>query len=115
MKLLIGSPTWISWDSHLAIPVSLEIAVASSSARAPSASPIRLRNLARSSTDVLDQVPNAALAAATARSTSAAVPAGTVAITSSETESTTSIVSVESDGVQAPSMYSLSKVVMLPS
>ena len=38
-----------------------------------------------------------------------------VAITSSVTESMTSIVSVESDGVHAPSMYSLSNVVMRPT
>ena len=91
MKLLIGSPTWTSWDSHLAIPVSLEIVVAISSVRAPRASPMRLRYLARSSAGVADHASKAALAAATARSTSAAVPAGIVAITSSVTESMTSM------------------------
>ena len=65
---------------------------------------MRLRYLARSSTGVADHVSKAPLAAVTARSTSAAVPAGIVAITSSEIESITSIVSVESDAVQAPSM-----------
>ena len=108
---MIGSPTWTSWDSHLAIPVSLEIVVAISSIRAARASPIRLRYLARSSAGVLDHVSKAALAAATAPSTSAAVPAGTVAITSSVTESMTSMVSDDSGDVQAPLMYSLSKVV----
>ena len=54
LKLFIGRPTWISCDSHFAMPVSFEIAVASSSMRAPSASPIRVRYLARSSTGVDD-------------------------------------------------------------
>jgi hypothetical protein len=115
LKLLIGRPTWTICDSHLAMPVSLEIVVASSSIRAPRASPMRERYLARSSTGVCDHDSNAALAALTARSTSAAVPAGIVAITSSVTESMTSMVSDESDGVNAPSMYSLSNVVMVAS
>ena len=38
-----------------------------------------------------------------------------MAITSSVTESMTSMVSDESDGVNAPSMYSLSNVVMVAS
>ena len=63
LKLLIGRPTWTICDSHLAMPVSLEIVVASSSMRAPRASPMRDRYLARSSTGVCDQVSNAALAA----------------------------------------------------
>ncbi len=100
----MGRPTWTICDSHLAMPVSLEIVVASSSMRAPRASPMRDRYLARSSTGVCDQDSNAAFAALTARSTSAAVPAGIVAITSSVTESMTSMVSDESDGVNAPSM-----------
>ena len=114
LKLLIGRPTWTSWDSHLAIPVSLEMVVAISSVRAPRASPIRLRYLARSSGDVAAQSGNAALAAATARSTSEAEPEGIVAITSSVTESMTSSVPAPSEAVQAPSMYSLSNVVIVP-
>ncbi len=86
------------------MPVSLEMAVAISSMRAPSASPMRVRYLARSSTGVVDQPSKAAFAAATAASTSAAVPAGMVAITSSVTESITSIVSVEPGATHAPSM-----------
>jgi hypothetical protein len=113
LKLLIGSPTCTICDSHLAMPVSFEIVVASSSIRAPRASPMRVRYLARSSTGVVDQVLNAARAACTARSTSAAVPDGIVAMTPSVTESMTSMVSVESDGVHAPSMYSFSNVVMV--
>ena len=104
LKLLIGSPTCTSCDSHLAMPVSLEMVVAISSMRAPRASPMRLRYLARSSTGVVDHVSKAARAAATARSTSPAVPAGIVAMTSSRHESITSMVSEESEGVQDPSM-----------
>ena len=74
--------------------------MAISSIRAPSASPMRVRYLARSSAGVADHAGNAALAAATAASTSAAVPAGIVAMTSSVTESITSIVSVEPGAAQ---------------
>src|SRR5262245_10693044 len=107
LKLLIGKPTWTSWESHLAMPVSLEMAVASSSMRAPSASPILVKYFARSSTGVDDQARNAALAAATAASTSSAVPAGMVAIICSFVESITSIVCDEVELVQVPLMYNL--------
>ena len=50
------------------------------------------------------QVSNAALAAATARSTSSAVPAGIVAMISSVEGFSTSMVSVPVDGTHAPSM-----------
>jgi len=54
--------------------------------------------------DVCDQLGNAALAAATALSTSAAVASGIVPITSSVLELMTSMVSVPVDGIHAPSM-----------
>ena len=104
LKLLMGKPTCTICDSHLAMPVSFEIAVAISSMRAPSASPMRVRYLARSSRGVLAHDSNAAAAACTAASTSAAVPDGMVAITPSVTESMTSMVSVEVDATHAPLM-----------
>jgi len=103
-KLLIGRPTCTICDSHLTMPVSLEMAVAISSMRAPSASPMRVMYLARSSTGVVDHVSNASLAARTAASTSAAVPEGMLAITSSVTESMTSIVSLLLEATQPPLM-----------
>ena len=78
--------------------------MAISSILAPSASPMRLTNLARSSIDVEDHDSNAALAAATAASTSVAVPAGIVAMTSSVIESNTCSVSLELGATQAPLM-----------
>ena len=60
--------------------------------------------LPRSSLDVAPQVSKAALAAATARSTSAAVPAGTEAMTSSVEGFSTSMVSEPVDGTHEPSM-----------
>jgi hypothetical protein len=86
------------------MPVSRLMTVAISSTRAPSASPMRVRNLPRSSTDVVDHASNACRAAFTAWSTSAAVPAGIVAITSSLTESMTSIVPEPADATQLPPM-----------
>ena len=58
----------------------------------------------RSSSGVADQAGKAALAAATARSTSSVVPSGTVPMTSSVVESMTSIDPEPVDGTQAPSM-----------
>ena len=65
---------------------------------------MRVRYLPRSSTEVCDHAGNAALAAATALSTSSAVPSGIVPITSSVVELMTSIVPVPVDGTHAPSM-----------
>ena len=67
-------------------------------------SAMRVRYLARSSTDVCDHAGNAALAALTARSTSFASPAGIVAMTSSVVELMTSSVSLPEGSTQAPSM-----------
>ena len=58
----------------------------------------------RSATGMADQAGKAALAAATARSTSSVVPSGTVPMTSSVVESITSMVPEPVDGTQAPSM-----------
>ncbi len=58
----------------------------------------------RSSTGRADHAGKAALAAATARSTSSVVPSGTVPMTSSVVESITSIEPEPVDGTQAPSM-----------
>ena len=93
LKELIGSPTWTSWLSILVMPVSLEITVAISSMRPASASPIRLMYFARSSRGRPDHDSKAAHAARVASATSAAVPAGMVAMTCSVTESKTEMVS----------------------
>ncbi len=75
-----------------------------SSKRAVSAAPMSRRYLARMSTGVVDHVAKARLAAATAVSTSAAVPSATLAMTSSVAESVTSTWLSPLDGTQAPSM-----------
>ena len=86
------------------MPTSWAMQLAMSMVRAPSASEMRWRYFPRSSMEVCDHVGNAALAAATALSTSAGVPSGMVPITSSVLEFTTSMVPVPVDGIQAPSM-----------
>ena len=65
---------------------------------------MRVSTLARSSGVVVDQPGNAARAAATAASTSAAFPSGMVPMTSPLVESKTSTVPEPCDGTQAPSM-----------
>ena len=107
-KLPCGRPTWMSVDSILGMPTSSLTMFATSSARALRPSLMRVRNLARSCTDVCDQAGNAAFAAFTARSTSVASPAGIVAMTSSVVELMTSSVSLPEGATQAPSMYSFS-------
>ena len=92
------------WASFTGMPTSWAMTVAISSVRASRPSWMRVRYLARSSTLVWLQPANALRAAATARSTSAAVPSGMVAITSSVVELMTSSVPVPSDGTQVPSM-----------
>jgi hypothetical protein len=85
-------------------PISVEIVSAISSCRFARPSRIRRRNSARSLTVVCDQDGNAARAAATARSTSAAAPAGTVASTCSVLGFSTSITSDELGDTQSPFM-----------
>ena len=90
------------FDNILAIPVSREIAEEISSMRATSASPIAFRYLARSAFGNELQERNAALAAAAALVTSAAVPSGIVAMTSSLVESKTEIVFEPSEATHWP-------------
>ena len=91
-------------DRVMGMPTSCEMTCAISSVRAPSASPMRVRSLARSSREVAAQLGKAAAAAWTALSTSSAVPSGMVAKTSSVAESMTSSVPLPVDGTQAPLM-----------
>ncbi len=86
------------------MPSSSEITWAISSLRAARPSAMAWMYLPRSSFDVKPHVSKAALAAATARSTSDGVPAGTDAMTCSVDGLITSMVSVASDGTHAPSM-----------
>ena len=84
-------------------PISAVIVAAISAPRAASPSEIRRTIAARSATGVADQAGKAAVAADTAASTSAAVPAGTLAMTCSVAGLITSI---RSDAVstRAPAM-----------
>ena len=86
------------------IPTSPATVSAISSTRTPIASWIRWRNLERSSTGVVDQLGNAALAAATAASTSAGVPSGIEPMTCSVDALITSMVLFPVDGTKAPPM-----------
>ena len=65
---------------------------------------MRLQYLPRSSFEVAAQPSNAARAAFTALSTSAALPAGTWPMTSPLVESNTSIDPLPAEGTHAPSM-----------
>ena len=84
---LIGRPACTIELSHLGMPASRVITVAISSMRAARPSPMRVSTLARSSGVVVDQPGKAALAAATAASTSAALPSGIEPMTSPLVES----------------------------
>ena len=84
------------------MPVSREIALAISSMRPPSASPMRLMYLARSAAGSALHDSKAAFAAAAAFATSPAVPSGIVAMTSSVIESCTAMVLVPSLGTHWP-------------
>ena len=101
---LSGSPTWTSWDSTRGMPTSWVMRSARSSIRAPRASATLVKSAVRSSSGRVDHAGKAALAAATARSTSSVVPSGMVPMTSSLVESITSIDPEPVDGAQAPSM-----------
>ena len=83
----MGRPACTIVLSHLGMPASRVMTVAISSMRAARPSPTRVRTLARSSGVVVDQAGKAARAAATAASTSAAVPAGMLPMTSPLVES----------------------------
>jgi len=114
-KAPAGSPTCTPPDRVMGMPTSCEMMVAISSVRAARASPMRMRALALSSREVVDQAGKAAAAASTAALTSSTVPSGMVAMTSSVVESMTSRVPVPVEGTQRPLMYSLSRTSMLPS
>ena len=101
---IAGSPAWISWEKTIGIPTSPQIVCAMSSMRAFRPSWRRCRYFARSSTGVVLHAPKARRAAATAASTSSAVPSGTRPMTSSVVAFTTSMVSEPVEGTQAPSM-----------
>ncbi len=88
----------------MGMPISSEMTWAISSLRAARPSAMAWMYLPRSSLEVWPHVLKAALAAATALSTSSAVPAGTEAMISSVEGFSTSMVSVPVDGTHAPSM-----------
>ncbi len=88
----------------MGMPISSEMTWAISSLRAARPSAMAWMYLPRSSLVVWPQVLKAALAAATALSTSAAVPAGMAAMTCSVEGFSTSMVSDPVEGTQAPSM-----------
>ena len=103
-KLITGRPTWMRLDKVNGMPTSWAMRVAISSVRAVNPSWTRARILPRSSADVCDQAGKAAAAALTARSTSSGVPSGTLPMTSSVVELTTSRVPLPVEGTHAPSM-----------
>ena len=99
-----GRPAWIIVDQVIGMPTSPEMTSAISAERACSASLRRTMYFWRSSTGVADHESNARRAAATALSTSLAVPSGIEPMTCSVPALMTSIVPVPSEGTQAPSM-----------
>ena len=103
-KLIVGSPAWIMCASLIGMPSSCAISAAISSIRALSACAIRASQSARSSTVVSDHVSNAARAAATARSTSSALPSGMLPITCSVVELMTSITPLPEEATHSPPM-----------
>src|SRR6266581_7294738 len=109
---IVGRPAWIIIDRLSGMPTSAVTTLAMSPMRALSPSCNRWRYLARSSTGVADHARKAALAAATALSTSAAVPSGTVPMTSSVDAPMTSMAPFPVDGTHDPSMYSRSRFSM---
>ena len=86
------------------MPISSEMTWAISSDRAARPSWMRWMYFPRSSGSLVPHASNAALAAATALSTSSAVPAGMLPMTSSVEALTTSMESLPVEGTQAPSM-----------
>ena len=88
--------------NDLTMPTSWLTRVATSSMRAARPSAMRAQNLARSSGGVAAQPGNAALAAATAWSTSSGVPSGMVPMTSSVVELVTGSVPRPALGTHAP-------------
>ncbi len=103
-KVIAGSPAWMPIDWAMGMPSSAEMSAAISSARSCRRTATAAHSSARSSTGTCDQPSKAARAAATARSTSSAVPAGMRPMTSSVVALTTSIVSLDEDAVHSPPM-----------
>ena len=101
---IMGRPAWIIPAQVIGIPTSPAMTSAISPLRAASPSWRRRRYFWRSSTSVWLQAGKAALAAATALSTSAAVPLGMRPMTSSVAALITSIVPEPSEATHAPSM-----------
>ena len=99
-----GRPAWIMLAHMRGMPISSEMTWAISSERAPRPSARRWMYLPRSSGSVRPQLSNAALAAATALSTSSAVPSGMEPMTCSVEAFTTSMEPLPVEGTQAPSM-----------
>ncbi len=100
-------------DIEIGMPTSWATSVPISGTRALRASASRSTALARSSTEARDQSSNAPRAAATARSTSAGPPSGTVPMTSSVAALTTSITpSPASGGTHEPPMNRASRTIM---
>jgi len=103
-KAPMARPTWIGPDSDSGMPTSREMTEASSSVRAARPSEIRARSLDLSAAGVADHAGKAAAAASTALSASAAVPSGTVPMTSSVFESITSRLPEPAEATHAPPM-----------
>jgi len=101
---MTGRPACTVCDSFVGAPISAEIVSATTPIRAASASCNRDRYFARSSGLVAAHPSKAARAAATARSTSAAVPEGTRPMISSVAGFSISITSVPDDATHWPSM-----------
>ena len=98
-----GRPAWTAFATLSGVPSSSPTVRAISPARPASASCSLPSTAPRSAIGVSAQPGNAARAAATARSTSSAVPAGTWPMISSVAGFSTGIVSSDDDAVQAPS------------
>ena len=104
-----GRPTWTSWENSRGMPTSWVMRSASASVRSASASPTAVSSAVLSATGVADHDGKAARAAATARSTSAIDPSGTVPMTCSVVESMTAMVPDTEDGTHSPPMYNVSR------
>ena len=101
---MVGKPAWICFAIGSGMPTSCATSIPISSMRAARPAESFCSMAARSATGVCDQDGNAAFAAATARSTSAGVPSGIRAMTSSVLELVTSRVPVPAGFTHLPPM-----------
>lgn len=108
-QLKTGLPTWIARASLIGMPTSPAISWASASLRAFRPSAIFWMISARLGAGVAAQPSNAARAAATAASASAALPSGMVPITASVVEWITSMVPLPCGATHWPLMNSVSR------